>query len=109
MQGATTFELPSNIIRFIEFKEVVVFLLDNYGKRDTVVGVKFSQAGGINHFYIAWEFKSIDGLGDVYSLYGLTKEIYNNKEAVYCYSGGFSVEYFLDPETGKTLVRNEVR
>lgn len=98
-----SFELPSNISRFIEFEKVVVFLLDENGKRDKIIGVKFSQAGGINHYYIDWEFQIIDGLEDVHKIAIMTREILNNQDLIYCYGLGFDIGYYLDPETGQIL------
>jgi hypothetical protein len=101
--GGTKFKLPSNIIRFNEFENVVVFLLDENKKRDKIVGVKFSQAEGINHFYIDWEFKVKDFTNNEYSIVSMSKQIFENKEVVYCYGWGFDIGYYLDPETGRVL------
>lgn len=101
--GGERFILPSNVVRYIEFKNVVVFLLDEHKKRDKIVGVKFSQAGGINHFYIAWEFRIVDGLEKHHKIDGMWLKKMDVQEVVYCYSGGFDIGYYLDPETGKVL------
>ncbi len=107
--GGDKFTLPSDIIRFIEFEKVVVFLLDNKGMRDKVVGIKFSQEGGINHFYIAWEFQIIDSRDKKYPINGLLKRIHKEQELVYCMSGWASVGYFLNPDTGEIVDRAVVR
>ena len=107
--GGCKFTLPSDIIRFIEFNNVVVFLLDERGRRDKIVGIKFSQIGGINHFYIDWEFQIIDGMKNIYPFSGVVKTLYNNKETVRCHSGGFDIGYYLDPETGKVLHTEPIR
>ena len=68
-EGAIRFTLPSKLVRYIEFKSVVVFLLDEEGKQDKIIGVKYSREWGINHFHIAWEFQIIDGLDRVYRIH----------------------------------------
>jgi hypothetical protein len=107
--GGEKFTLSSDIIRFIEFNNVVVFLLDEGGKRDKIVGIKFSQAGAINHFYIDWEFQIIDGMKNIYPVSCVVKTLYNNQEVVNCYSGGFDIGYYLDPETGNILHTEPIR
>ena len=97
------FTLPSNIIRFVEFEKVVIFLLDEEGKRDKIIGVKFSQEGGINHYFIAWEFQIIDGLGNIYLINSLKKRVHKEQELVYCASGWFDKGYFLNPDTGEEV------
>ena len=100
---APCFTLPTNIIRFVEFEKVAVFLLDENGKRDKIVGVKFSQEGGINHYYIAWEFQIIDGLNEIHAITLLEKENHKGVEAVHCHGWGFDMEFYLDPDTGKII------
>ncbi len=107
--SGTMLTLPYDIIRFVEFENVVVFLLNNENKREFVVGVKFSQEGGVNHFRISWEFKSIDASGKSWAIYGLKKAIYNSMEVVYCYSVGFSMGYYLNPDTGEVIYKEEIR
>jgi hypothetical protein len=105
--GGDRFELPSNIVRFNEFENSIVFLLDENGKRDKIVGVKFSQKGGINHFYIDWEFQIIDGIGTIYKIDGAQKVKLMENELFYCRSGSFDIAYYLDPDTGK-IVKQEI-
>jgi hypothetical protein len=97
------FTLPSNMMKYIEFENTVVFLLDNNGKPDKVVGVKFSQEGGVNHLYIAWEFQDINGLGQICRITGMFRETYNGKEVVSCFVGRRLTEYFLNPDNGEIL------
>jgi hypothetical protein len=99
----SSLELPSNIIRFIEFEKVVVFLLDEDGKRDKIAGVKFSQEGGINHYYIAWEFQIIDKNNKVYRFDYFVRKTHKGQELVYCLSGWGVVGYFLNPDTGEIV------
>jgi hypothetical protein len=101
--GGDKFTLPSNIIRFIEFENVVVFLLDENKRQDKIVGVKFSQEDGTNHFYIDWEFQIIDGIKKIYPIDSLTRVLFENREVVECHSGGFDIGYYLDPDTGKVI------
>ena len=100
--GGTKFELPSEILRYIEYNDVVVFWLRNGGRENHVVGVKFSQEGGVNRFYIAWEF-TIDNW-DKYqdkASYVIKAE----KDGVPIIQIGTTdcVIYKLDPNTGKVL------
>jgi hypothetical protein len=97
--GATKFTLPSKMLRFNEFEESVVFFLDN----NRIVGVKFSQAGGINHFYIAWEFQPIDGNGKVRQINSMTRKTYNGKEVVSCFVSSYMTVHLLDPDNGEIL------
>jgi len=101
--GGAKFTLPSKLVRFIEFENVVVFLLDEDGKKDKIIGVKFSQEGGINHFYIAWEFQIIDKKDKKYAITALTKRMHKEQELVYCASGWADVGCFLNPETGEVV------
>jgi len=101
--GGEKFKLPSKLVRYIEFENTVVFLLDENGKRDKIIGVKFSQSGGINHFYIDWEFQIIDGIGTIYTIHGMWKENFNNQEVIVCYSGSFDIQFYLNPENGKVI------
>jgi len=94
--------LPSDIMRYYEFGEVAVFWLRNGGRENHVVGVKFSQEGGVNRFYIAWEF-TIDNW-DKYqdkASYVIKAE----KDGVHIIQIGKTdcVIYKLDPDTGKVL------
>lgn len=107
--SGTTFTFSHDIIRFVEFEEVVVFLLNSDNKRDSVVGMGFSQEGGINHYHVLWEFKSVDGLGKSWSIYGLQKIRFQNIDVVYCYSVGFSMGYYLNPKTGEIMHKLEIR
>lgn len=107
--GGCKFTLSSDIIRFNEFENTVVFLLDENGKRDKIVGIKFSQEGGINHFKIAWEFQVIDGLGEIHSIVAMQRSNYENKEVVYCCGWGFDIGYYLNPETGEVVHKEPTR
>ena len=53
--GGTEFTLSSEILRYIEFEDVVVFWLRHGGREDHIVGVKFTTTPH-NHFYVAWEY-----------------------------------------------------
>lgn len=107
--GGTKFTLPSNIIRFNEFEDTIVFLLDENGKRDKIVGVKFSKIGGVNHFYIDWEFQIVDGLNKIYMIDGLQRVIFKDKELVSCQSGGFDIAYYLNPENGEIIKKEPIK
>jgi hypothetical protein len=107
--GGFKFTLPSDIIRFIEFNNVVVFLLDENGKRDKILGVKFSNTLESKQFYIDWEFQITDGFNKTYPISGLVKIVYNAKDAIYCYSGGYDIGFYLDPETGKIVNTEDIR
>jgi hypothetical protein len=111
--GGTKFTLPSNIIRVIEFENVAVFFLDENGKRDKIVGVKFqySQIGVCpNHYYVAWEFQVRDKDGNVvpYPFTSMRKRIHKEQELVYC-SHWLDVGYFLNPDTGEIVDRIAIR
>ena len=101
--GAIRFTLPSKLVRYIEFENIVVFLLDEEGKQDKIIGVKYSREGGINHFYIAWEFQIIDGLNRIHRIHSLKKQNHKGKETVHCYGGGFDMEFYLNPDTGEII------
>lgn len=105
----TKFELPSKLVRYIEYESVVLFLLDENGKRDKIIGVKFSQKGGINHFYIDWEFQIIDGLGEIHEIVEMVKKLFEEKEVIYCRGWGFDIGYYLDPNTGAVLYQEPTR
>ncbi|GHV59370.1 hypothetical protein FACS1894182_13380 [Bacteroidia bacterium] len=107
-EGGVEFTLPSKLAQYIEFYNVVVFLLDENGQHNKVVGVKFSQAGGINHYYIAWEFQDIDRNGKVYPFTGISKMTHKEQELVYCTSWS-SVGYFLNPDTGEIVDKIAIR
>ena len=62
-------ELPSEIARYIEFKNIDILLLyDSFKKREIkIIGVKYSKKR--HKLYIAWEFQIIDGETTRYLLY----------------------------------------
>ena len=101
--GGTKFTLPSKMLRFNEFEESVVCFLDNEGRHDKVIGVKFSKEGGINHFYIAWEFQSIDNFGKPRYIDSVYRKIYNGKEMVGCFVSKWLTEYIINPNNGEIL------
>ena len=104
--GGDYFELPSNIIRFIEFEKTVVFWLDENGKRDKIVGVKFitsMEGGGVNHYYIAWEFQVVDGLGNIHEIDWLVKKIYDAQEIIECHGRRFDIIFYLNPNNGEII------
>jgi hypothetical protein len=92
-EGGMKFTLPAKMLRFNEFDEAVVFFLEN----NKIVGVKFSQEGGINHHYIAWEFQPIDGNGKVRQINSMTRKTYNGKEVVSCFMSSYMTVHLLDP------------
>ncbi len=98
-----TFTLPSKLLRYIEFENVVVFFLDNNGKRDKVVGIKYSREGGINRLYMAWEFQSIDNFGKPRHIDSMYRTTYQGKELVACFVSSWLTEYLIDPNDGKVL------
>ena len=102
-ESGRKFTLPSKMLRFDEFEQSVVFFLDNEGKHDKVIGVKFSQEGGVNHLYIAWEFQSIDNFGKPRYIDEIRRKIYNGKEAISCLVTRWLTEYIIDPDNGKIL------
>jgi hypothetical protein len=101
--GGIKFTLPSKLYRFIEFEDVVVFLLDDSGVRSKIVGIKLSTNESICCFYIAWEFQIIDGLGEIHEIDYLMKEIYKGQEVVHCHGWRFDIEFYLDPSTGEII------
>lgn len=102
-------KLPADLVRYIEFDKVVVFLINENEKSNKIIGMKFSQAGGINHHHIAWEFQIIDGLNEVHEIVLMNKQNYLEQEVVYCNGWGFDIGYYLDPETGKVLHTEPIR
>ena len=101
--GGLSFELPSNIVRFIEFEKVAVFHLDEDGKQDKIVGVKYTTEGGGHRYYIAWEFQIIDGLNKIHRIICLEKQNYKGIESVHCYGLGFDMVFYLNPDTGEII------
>lgn len=97
------FELPSEISRYFEFDNSVVFLLyDDLKKRESkIIGVQFSKSQ--YSFFISWEFQIKDGLGEIHEIVLMERKIFNNKEVIYCYGWGFDIGYYLEPDTGKIL------
>ncbi|GHV59376.1 hypothetical protein FACS1894182_13410 [Bacteroidia bacterium] len=100
---AHAFELPSNIIRIIEFEEVVVVLLDEDGKQDKIIGVKFTKEGGIHRYHIGWEFQIIDKLGRTYGFDYMVRKNHKGQDLLVCMSGCVDMEYYLNPDTGEVL------
>ncbi|MDR0833931.1 MAG: hypothetical protein LBN93_07105 [Candidatus Symbiothrix sp.] len=98
-----TFNLPSEIVRYLEFEDVVVFLLNENGKRNKIIGVKFSQEGEINHHYIAWEFQIIDGLGKIYPIHYFVKKTHKEQELICCWGGGFDIDFYINPISGEII------
>jgi len=96
-------KLPSNLVRYLEFEKIVVFLIKENGKNRKIVGIKFSQDGGINHHDFVWEFQIIDGLGENHEIVLMERQTFNNKEIIYCYGWGFDIGYYLDPDTGEII------
>lgn len=96
-------KLPSELVRYIEFEKIIIFLLKEKNKNIKIIGIQFSQANGINHHFISWEFQIIDGLGEVHDIVVMKEKTFNNKEVIYCRGWGFDIGYYLDPETGKIL------
>jgi hypothetical protein len=99
----TKFILPHDMVRYVEFENTIAFLLKKNNFRHKIVGVRFSQEGGINHFLISWEFQIIDGLKEVHEIVLMERVKFNNKELIYCYGWGFDIGYYLDPDTGEVV------
>jgi hypothetical protein len=105
-EGGEKFTLPSKLVRYIEFEKVVVFLLDENGKRDKIVGVKFitsMEGGGVNHYYIAWEFQIIDGFNKTHRINFLEKENHKGVESVHCHGVQCDMTFYLNPDTGEII------
>lgn len=101
--------LPGKLVRYIEFDKIVVILLKEEDEDIRVVGIKFSQEGGINHHLISWEFQIIDGLGEIHEIVTMCRDKFNDKEVIYCRGSGFDIDYYLDPYTGKVLHSEHTR
>ena len=105
-EGGEKFTLPSKLVKYIEFEKTVVFLLDENGRRDKIIGVKFitsMEGGGVNHYYIDWEFQIIDGRGRVYRFDYMQRKNYKGQEVIVCSSGSFMRGYYLSPDTGEIV------
>jgi hypothetical protein len=102
-------ELPSNVARYFEFDNVVVFLLykPNELKEFKIIGVKYSKEK--YKLYIAWEFQITDGLGKIHEIVGMGIRNFNDQDVIYCSGWGFDIAYYLDPETGKVLNTEPIR
>ncbi len=103
------FEFQYNIVRFIEYEKIVVFLIQDKGYNLKIIALEFSQEGGVNHLKISWEFQIIDGLGKNHEIVLMERQRFNNKEVIYCYGWGFDIGYYLEPETGKVLHQESIK
>ncbi|GHV59374.1 hypothetical protein FACS1894182_13400 [Bacteroidia bacterium] len=73
--GGSEYELPSEIIRYLEFKDSVIFLLNANGLQNHIVSVKYRTIDP-HAYYIAWEFKYQT------SFSSFTKSLYGNQERI---------------------------
>ena len=104
--GGDTFQVPSNILRYIEFSKTVVLLLDyNEETKEAakIIGVKYGVRSGINGFFIEWEFKVKDFSNREYSIVSMIKTVYGNEEVICCNAWGFDIAYYLNQNTGEVL------
>lgn len=102
-------ELPSEIARYIEFKNIDILLLyDSFKKREIkIIGVKYSKKR--HKLYIAWEFQIIDGLREIHEIVEMGRKMFEEKEVIYCRGWGFDIGYYLDPDTGDVLHKEPTR
>jgi hypothetical protein len=103
------FEFSHNIVRFIEYEKIVVFLVQDKGCNLKIIALEFSQEGGRNYLKISWEFQIIDGMGEKHEIVLMERKSLNNKELIYCYGWGFDIGYYLDPETGKIVHQEPIK
>jgi hypothetical protein len=96
-------KLPSNMVRYLEFEKIVVFLIKENDKNNKIIGIKFSQDNGINRHNLAWEFQIIDGLGESHEIVLMERQTFNRKEIIYCNGWGFDIGYYIDPDTGEVI------
>ncbi len=100
------FDFSYNIVRYIEFESVVCFLLSDLKK---IITLKFSQNGGVNHLFTAWEFQISDGLNEVHDIVLMERQYLKDKEVIYCCGWGFDIGYYLDPKTGTVIHTEPIR
>jgi hypothetical protein len=102
------FTLPSNLVRYVEFENVLAILLDNHGQKNKVIGVKFSQANKINHGYIAWEYQIFDNQNKARSIDYFVAGEYNGQKVICCHAGGDTL-FYIDPDTGSEIGKEQFK
>jgi hypothetical protein len=98
--GGNEIILPSELIRYIEFENCVVFLVNAGGKRNQVVSVKFRHSP--NEYYVAWSFVHRS------QIMSLIKFLEEGKEYVKIKTWD-DLLFILDPETGSIIFESPTK
>jgi hypothetical protein len=94
-QGGSEFELPSEIIRYLEFKDTVLFLLNAEKQQNHIVAIKYRDVDP-HEFYITWEFK--------YRTYitGFARWMYNEQDCLRIRTWD-DIIFIIDPNDGHII------